>query len=92
MLDSTISSARVYPGIKTKQDYPARMAEHVVVNWLLDEKPQSRVKMVEFGERYSSERILSMGFAELSGYLAIWIYRKLLKDPFAGFKAMLKLK
>jgi len=92
VLDSTISSARVYPGIKTRQDYPARMAEHVIVNWLLDEKPQSRVKMVEFGERYLRDRLLSMGFTELSGLLAVWIYRKLLKDPFAGFKAMLNLK
>lgn len=83
VLPDVISSARVYPGIKTQEDYPGRMTEHVVINWMCGEKELAREKIVEFGERYTRERVLSMGVSEISVLVATWIYRKFIKNPMA---------
>jgi len=79
VLPEVISAARIYEGIKTSQNYPGRMAEHIVINWAAGEREAGRMKMVEFGTQYGRGYVLAMRAPEFFLLVLTWIYRRTLK-------------
>lgn len=91
VIDEVISSARVYPGIKSLEDFPSQMTEHVVVNWKNDEKGMAREKILEFGRRYSRQYLFELDVGDFFLLVLTWLYRRLVKGPVLFLKRTLGL-